>query len=82
MLGYDLQISTVTGRLMADHCEQGNIHWAAQKAKFYPSCTINHVLTRIFGALHHKPEGYGLDSRWSYWKFQLVKYLRPQYDLV
>jgi len=31
MLGYDLQISTVKLRLMAGHCEHGNVYLVAQR---------------------------------------------------
>ena len=62
MLGYELQISTVTQRPMAGHCEESNICLVVQK-NLYLFFTINHVVTRIFEAKHHKPEVCSFVSR-------------------
>jgi hypothetical protein len=71
MLGYDLQISTVTQRVIAGHCVQGNVFWVVQRTRnFILSCTVNHTVTQLYEALHHKTEGCGLDYRWRHWKFR------------
>jgi len=73
MLGYELQISTVTQMQMAGHYEQGNICLVVQETRnLYLSFTNNHVVTRIFQAKHHKPEFCGFVSRWCHWKFSLT----------
>jgi len=64
MLGYELQISIVTQRLMAGHCEHSNVCLVVQKTRnLYLFFTINHVVTRIFEAKQHKPEVCGFVSR-------------------
>jgi len=64
MLGYELQISTVTQVPMAGHYEHGNVCLVVQKiGKLYLFFTINHVVTPIFEAKHHKPEVNGFVSR-------------------
>ena len=57
MLGYELQISTVKQRLIAGHCEHGNVCLVVQKTRdLYIFFKINHVVTRIFEAKHNKSE--------------------------
>jgi hypothetical protein len=38
-----------------------------------------HAVAQLFEALRYKPEGRGLDSRWSNWKFSLTQSFRPHY---
>jgi len=72
MLGYELQISTVTQMPTAGHCEQSNVCLVVQKTRnLYFFFAINHVVTRIFEAKQHKPEVCGFVSRWCHWKFSL-----------
>jgi hypothetical protein len=51
MLGYDLQISTVTQRVVAGHCEHRNAYLVVQRGHFFPSCTINHAVKQSVEAL-------------------------------
>jgi len=37
-----------------------------QNTKSSALCAINHVLTQMVEALHHKAEGCGLESRWCH----------------
>jgi hypothetical protein len=71
--GYDLQPSTLTQRLKASHCGLGDVCWVVQITRnFFPFFTINHAVTLLVEALHHKQEGCGLISRWRYWNFPLA----------
>ena len=54
MLGYDLQISRVTERVMAGNCEQGNVCLVVQEIKnCSPSCTNNHTVTQMVEAVRY-----------------------------
>jgi len=33
---------------------------------------MGHVVVQLVGALYHKPEGLGFDSRWCYCNFSLT----------
>ena len=63
MLGYDLQISTVTQRTMAGFVNRVMYIWLNKGQEISILFTINHALTQTVEALHHKPEGCGLDFR-------------------
>ena len=57
MLGYDVQVSRLTQRLMTGHWEHGNVCLVVQKTRdLYIFFKINHVVTRIFEAKHNKSE--------------------------
>ena len=62
MLGYDLQTSTVTQRLMAGHVNRVMYIWLYKEKNFYPTCTNNHAVTQMVEALHHKADGCGFYS--------------------
>ena len=73
MLGYDLHTSTVTHRLMAGPVNTvTHIPVIHETRNFFLSFTINHAVTKVVNALHHKSEGRGFDSRWCHWKFSLA----------
>jgi hypothetical protein len=56
MLGYDLQTSTVTQRVISAQCEHGNLYLVVENTRnFFPSCTINHTVTQLVEAPPHKP---------------------------
>jgi len=56
--------SAVTQRVMAGHVNTVILIAVAQQTRnFFPLCTINHAVTQMVEALHHKQEGCGLDSR-------------------
>jgi hypothetical protein len=40
-----------------------------------------YYLGQLAEALRYKPEGRGLDSRWSYSNFSSTSFFRPHYDL-
>jgi hypothetical protein len=82
MLGYHLQMSTATHRLMLGPCEHVNVYFSCTKTiNFFPRSTINHAIRKMIEARHHKPEGRGLESRWCHWKFSLTQSFLPHYDL-
>ena len=59
-----MQTSTITQLVMAGHVNMVmHISVAQKTTNFYPLCKINHAITQMIEALHHKPEGCGLDSR-------------------